>query len=224
MSVEYSSLQISGFRDEPVPNELVRWQSGSNTLAVLLPGRRYTCDMPLFYYAERLLLDRGWDILRVQYDYRQANDATSGDEQLERLAVDSRGAVNAGMADGTYRRVVLVGKSIGTIAMAQVLPALKAADTWSVWLTPLLKRPDVLECLMAEPSRSLVVIGSEDSQFDRVVIDALARDNGCAIVVIDGGEHSLDLEGDAAASAMSVVTAIHAMNRFLPDNDASIQG
>jgi len=223
VGVEYSTLEVEGFRGEPVPNEFVRQQSGSDTLAVFLPGRRYTCDMPLFYYAERLMVDRGWDVLRVQYDYRQSGELTSPDQQLERLAVDSRSAINAGMADGTYRRVVLVGKSIGTIAMAEVLPALEAADTWSVWLTPLLKRPDVLECVMAESSRSLVIIGSEDFQFDPFVIDALARDDGCAIVVIDGGEHSLDLEGDAAASAMSVVTTIHAMNRFLPDNDASIQ-
>jgi len=223
MSVEYSSLRISGFGDEPVPNELIRQRPGLNTLAVFLPGRWYTCDMPLFYFAERLMVERGWDVLRVQFDYRQSGEPVSEDEQLKRLAVDSQSAVNAGMADGTYRRVVLVGKSIGTIAMAQVLPALEAVDTWSVWLTPLLKRPDVLECVMAGSSRSLVVIGSEDFQFDPVVIDALARDNGCAIVVIDGGEHSLNLKGDAAASAMSVVTAIHAMNRFLPDNHATIQ-
>lgn len=217
MDVTYSTLAVEGFRGNPVPNELARQQLGSTTLAVLLPGRWYTCDMPLFYYAGRLLIDRGWDVLRVQYDYRQVNDATSEDEQLERLTVDSRSAVDAGLAHGTYQRLVLVGKSLGTIAMAQLLPALDVADAWSVWLTPLFKRPGVLQCVATCSDRCLVVVGSEDSHFDPDVVGRLASDAQCVTLVIDGGEHSLDLQGDAAGSAMSVVTTIHAMDRFLPE-------
>lgn len=220
MSVEYSTLTVEGFGGESVPNEFVRQQSGSTTLAVLLPGQYYTCDMPLFYYAERLLVDRGWDVLRVQYDYRQLDDSTGMEEQLERLSIDSRAAVDAGLAESRYQRVVLVGKSLGTIAMSHLLPTLAAADIWLVWLTPLLKRPDVLEYVASGTTRSLVVIGSEDSHFDPDVVDGLASDCRCATLLIDGGEHSLDLKGDAAGSAMSVVTTIRSMDRFLPGNDA----
>lgn len=220
MGVEYSTLEVEGFRGEPVPNELVRQQSRSTTLAVLLPGRGYTCDMPLFYYAERLLLERGWDVLRVQYNYRNLDASTSQQEQLERLKVDSRNVVGAGLAKGSCQRVILVGKSLGTIAMAYLLPTLRVADIWSVWLTPLLKRPDVLECVTVSSDRALVAIGSEDAHFDTALIDALACDNGCATLVISGGEHSLDLPGDAAGSAMSIVTTMNAMDRFLPDSDA----
>ncbi|HEV2065576.1 MAG TPA: hypothetical protein VGR08_01985 [Thermomicrobiales bacterium] len=49
MDVTYSPLQVEGLQGEFVQNELIRQQSGSMTLAVLLPGRWYTCDMPLFY-------------------------------------------------------------------------------------------------------------------------------------------------------------------------------
>lgn len=215
--VTYATLSVEGFRGSPVPNELIRQQSGSTTLAVLLPGRRYTCDMPLFYYAERLLVDRGWDVLRVQYDYRQLGETVTPEEQLERLAVDSRNAVAAGLAEVSYQRVILVGKSLGTIAMAHLLPTLDVADIWSVWLTPLLKRSDVLEWVAKGSDQSLIVIGSRDSQFDSALVGSLARDNECATLVIEGGEHSLDLSGDAAGSAMSIVTTMNAMNRFLPE-------
>jgi hypothetical protein len=220
LDVTYSTLAVEGFRGEPVPNELVRQQAGSTTLAVLLPGRLYTCDMPLFYYAECLLVDRGWDVLRVRYDYRKLDTPISQDEQLERLAIDSRSTLDAGLAEGTYQRVILVGKSLGTIAMAHLVPTLEGADPWLVWLTPLLKRADVLECVAAGEDRSLVVIGSGDTHFDPAVVDGLRRDNHCATLVIDGGEHSLDLPGDAAGSAMSVVTTMRAIDRFLPDGDA----
>lgn len=217
MDVTYSPLQVEGLQGEFVQNELIRQQSGSMTLAVLLPGRWYTCDMPLFYYAERLLIDRGWYVLRVQYDYRRENPASGEDEQLERLTVDSRSAIDAGLAHGTYTHLVLVGKSLGTIAMAQLLPALDVADAWSVWLTPLLKRPGVLQCVASCSDRSLVVIGSEDSHFDPAIVGSLASEGQCATLIIDGGEHSLDLRGDAVGSAMSFVTTINAMDRFLPE-------
>lgn len=219
MNVEYSTLAVAGFRGEPVPNELILQESGSTTLAVLLPGRGYTCDMPLFYFAERLLVDRGWDVLRVQYDYRRLDPSTSMDEQMERLAADSRAVFDVGFARGGYQRVVLIGKSLGAIAMARLLPSVDVADTWSVWLTPPLKRPDVLECVATGARRSLIVIGSEDSHFDLDVVESLANDRHCVTVVIEGGEHSLDLEGDAAGSAMSVVATMKAMDRFLPDGD-----
>lgn len=219
MDVAYSTLTVKGFQGESVPNELARQRAGSATLAVLLPGLWYTCDMPLFYYAERLLVDRGWDVLRVQYDYRQVGASTSMEEQRERLTVDCRAAFDAVLAESGYQRIVLTGKSLGTIAMSRLLPTLDVADIWSVWLTPLLKRPDVLEYAATGARRSLIVIGSEDSHFDLDVLDGLARDHGCSTLVIDGSEHSLDLPGDAAASAMSVVTTMKAMNRFLPDGD-----
>ena len=64
-----TTLTIQGYRDEAVPNRFLRPQGAINHLAVLLPGFGYTLDMPLFYYAQNLLLERGWDVLRVEYAY-----------------------------------------------------------------------------------------------------------------------------------------------------------
>src|SRR5215217_6235864 len=66
-----TTLSIQGYRDQPVPNRFLRPQGAIDHLAVLLPGFGYTLDMPLFYYAENLLLERGWDILRVEYAYNE---------------------------------------------------------------------------------------------------------------------------------------------------------
>ena len=66
-----TTLTIHGYRDEPVPNRFLRPEGAIDHLAVLLPGFGYTLDMPLFYYAENLLLERGWDVLRVEYAYNK---------------------------------------------------------------------------------------------------------------------------------------------------------
>ena len=69
------TLAIRGFGDLPVPNRLLRPEGAIDCLAVLLPGFGYTLDMPLFYYAESLLLERGWDVLRVEYAYNRLPEA-----------------------------------------------------------------------------------------------------------------------------------------------------
>ena len=66
-----TTLTIQGYRGEAVPNRFLRPEGAIDHLAVLLPGFGYTLDMPLFYYAENLLLERGWDVLRVEYAYNK---------------------------------------------------------------------------------------------------------------------------------------------------------
>ncbi len=54
-----TTLTIHGYRGEAVPNQFLRPEGAIDHLAVLLPGFGYTLDMPLFYYAGNLLLERG---------------------------------------------------------------------------------------------------------------------------------------------------------------------
>jgi len=63
-------IDIRGYRGKNVPNEFYRQPEGSSSLGVILPGVGYTSAVPLLYYAERLLIDRGCNVLTVDYVYR----------------------------------------------------------------------------------------------------------------------------------------------------------
>ncbi|MER3459557.1 MAG: hypothetical protein C4309_13855, partial [Chloroflexota bacterium] len=71
MKVSTTTLQISGYQGEPVPNTFFQHGGATDHIAIVLPGVRYTCPMPLLYYPTRLLLSMGADVLWVEYTYDQ---------------------------------------------------------------------------------------------------------------------------------------------------------
>jgi hypothetical protein len=215
MDVTFSALAVEGFGGSPVPNQFLRQRADATTLGVLLPGQDYTCDMPLLYYGERLLDDRGADVLSVRYDYRSLRGDVNREEREGRLRDDVGAALETGLSQRRYDRLVLVGKSLGTRAMAHMVENTMPAATWRVWLTPPLRDPDVLECISRHGNRSHVVIGTGDGHYDPVVVENLRIAHGCRVTVIAGAEHSLDVEGNVAASVEALRTVMSDMTMFL---------
>lgn len=110
-------LAITGYRGEPVPHSVIRQDGETTHLAILLSGMGYTCDMPLFYYSENILVDAGADVLRAEYAYNRRPEFQQlpDSEQLRWLFADTTAAYRARLARRTYDSVTLVGKSLGTL-------------------------------------------------------------------------------------------------------------
>lgn len=53
-----TSLEIHGYEKRRVENKLLRREQLSEALAVILPGRGYTCDMPMLYYTTEVFLQQ----------------------------------------------------------------------------------------------------------------------------------------------------------------------
>lgn len=212
------TLVITGFEGLPVPNRLLRPERAIDRLAVLLPGFGYTLDMPLFYYAENLLLERGWDVLRVEYAYNRLPGDASGWRVLlgERLLADAAAAWRAGRAQGAYSEVVFVGKSLGTQAMGHLLTAPDPPQRMrAVWLTPLLSIARLREQIAAFGGPSLFVIGTADEEYDAEALDALIAATGGEAVVVAGADHGMDIPGDPIASIRAMDQFVAALGRFL---------
>ena len=213
-----TTLTIQGYRGEPVPNRYLRPDAGINRLAMLLPGFGYTLDMPLFYYAENMLLERGWDVLRVEYAYNlRPQFQTASDQERERwLLADVTAAWHAGLEQGTYERILLIGKSLGTLAMGHLLTMTDPPPTvGAVWLTPMLAEDRLRQQIRRYGGPSLFVIGTVDPHFDPEVLnDMRAATNGEAVVV-EGADHGMDVPGDPLASVRAVERVVEALHRFL---------
>ena len=52
--LSFTSLSISGYRNEPVPNTFIRQDHTAQHLAILLPGYAYRATMPLLFNHARL--------------------------------------------------------------------------------------------------------------------------------------------------------------------------
>lgn len=218
---KYRKLDITGYQDKPVPNELVRPDGGVNRLAIVLPGFGYTCDMPLFYYAESICIESGIDVLRVEYAYNKVRGFAKlpAAERDRWLAGDVTAAYRAGIAQGAYRELILIGKSLGTAAMAHLLtmPDRFPGDIRAVWLTPAFRLPGLAERMSRCRVPSLLVIGDADQHYDAAALDTLRATTNPELLVIPGADHSLEIPGDLTASIAALQQTMQAVERFLSD-------
>lgn len=189
------TLEVMGF-DAPVPN--AHWTIGSDTLLIMLPGLGYTNQMPLMFYLHELARTRAWDVLEVNYDYRRVPRETSAEEWAARMMGDARPVIDAALERGTYRNIVLAGKSIGTRVMTTLLARGFEKATAFIWLTPLLVAGQIRDTVMNH-GPSLAVFGDEDYAVKDVDLPAIAR-AGVTMVVMPGGDHSMMIPGDVPQS------------------------
>jgi len=206
-----------------VPNEFYRQPEGSSSLGVILPGVGYTSAVPLLYYAERLLIDRGCDVLTVDYDYRSISRNVPTAEMEERLFTDTLQSLSVACDQHSYSSVVLVGKSLGTMAMA--MAHLLELQRWpivaSVWLTPILRRKDVRHQLANMSDRAFVAIGTDDGEYDEQLLHELQQRHGVDVCTIEGADHSIDIVGNVSDSVAVVRTVTHTMLAFLERIDST---
>lgn len=216
---EYSigPIEINGYRDKTVPNRFFRNVGPANGLAVLFPGLRYTCDMPLLFYPTKLFLTKGFDVLQLQTDYTDDRfSSNSPDRQLDWLGADAQGALQAGLAQREYPHLVLVGKSIGTLAMSVLLlnqPELRAHVT--VWLTPLFRLPLVEQATQQLSRPALFVGGTGDATFDAERLDHLETVIQAEKLVYEDADHSLEVSGNLDRSLQILQELVAGLSDFI---------
>jgi dienelactone hydrolase len=213
---QITSISITGYAGRPVPNLFFRQAQAANTLGVILPGLRYTCDMPLLYYAAQLLLQRKGDVLQLHTNYTGLEyQRAAPSEQARWLAEDALSAVQAGKAQRAYQRLVLVGKSIGTLALAYLVNAPLGAEASAIWLTPLLHQAQLVEAALRAKGPALFICGSGDPTYDAAAFQRLAKRQNATGLLIEAANHSLEIPGDLFRSLQMINHVVHGMADFL---------
>jgi hypothetical protein len=213
---EFTSLAFQGYGEQPVPNLFMRQAGAASTLAVVYPGLNYTCDMPLLYYPANLLLERGADVLQVKADYSGAAfQALPGTERFQWAYADAAAALGAGRAQREYAQVVLIGKSIGTLALAQLISTGAAEGAAVIWLTPLLHQPVIVEAALRHPGPALFAVGTGDRTYDTAALARIREATGAEAVFVEGGNHRLEIEGDLYRSLKAMEEVLRGIERFL---------
>ena len=167
---------------------------------VVLPGRQYTPDGPLLFFAAQTALMRGWDVRHVWWDAAPRDSQTVAEEvawvgaELDAATTDYDG------------RLVVIAKSLGTLAA----PLAAARGYEAAWLTPLLTEPAMAKVLLAYPARQFTVIGSDDPFLDGEVFNALPGER-----LLVSGDHVLRVPGDPAGMVASHDHFVRAFDAWL---------
>jgi pimeloyl-ACP methyl ester carboxylesterase len=216
MDVNLSSLDVAGYKNQPVPNTFIAQPNRANHLGVILPGYHYSPDMPPLHYAGRLLLDQGADVLQIEYAYYRTDFSKQPEsEQDNWLSSDVFAACNAGLAQRAYEKITLVGKSLGTIAMGHLLADPRFPTAACVWLTPLLTVEWLRARIEQIHPRSFFVIGTADPFYKPEILSHLEQVTNGSSLVIEGANHALEIPGDISKSLTMLNQIVQAVDEFL---------
>ena len=179
-----------------------------STLALIFPGIGYTFDRPLLYYSQKLALSRGMEVRRVPLSVT-LNKTLPNDVRMD---LACRQAAEQGWAAAQdlsgWDRVVLIAKSIGTVAAAAALQNLPVG-TPAILYTP-------LEQTFHYPVREAVVFtGTDDPWVRPGEIPALCKANNIPFHLFEGANHSLET-GDVLRDIEILRTVMEETAKLFP--------
>ena len=216
--METNSLNSVGYKNQQVPNTFIIQPTTNHHLGIILPGYRYSADMPVLHYAGRILLEQGADLLRVEYTYYQTDFKEQAESEQERwISRDVFAACNAALSYRSYDQITLVGKSLGTLAMGHLLADRRFQSATCVWSTPILP----LEWLRARIEqihpRSLFIVGTADELFQPDILKYLESVTKGRTLVIEGANHGLEIPESIPKSLAAVNHIVQALQEFLSE-------
>ncbi len=211
-------LTINGYRGEALPHTFFKQKAATSHAAIIFPGWGYTAQMPGLFYPTRLMSLVGADVLQVGYAYNQRTDfqTASGEVRSEWFRADIEAALHALLAQRPYEQITLIGKSLGTRALGHLLTSAKLPPRVSaVWLTPLLKDEQLRGQIQQYAGRSLFVIGTEDPHYIPEYLAEVQRATGGEAILIEGGDHGLNVGSDLLASIRAMERMMTVMQSFV---------
>ena len=216
--VSSEQLDIKGHGDKPLKNRLIRLSDDTQKVALVFPGLAYNSTMPLLHYSIQAIIASGINVLTVDYDY-------SNNPEFLKQSIRSRsdwmiGDIEAALKVITEQEnqevVCLTGKSLGTLALGHLLETHEnLRDAKTIWLTPLIKNPELMEQMLSHMKDAVLVIGTKDTHYDSDIIDRLNATTLLRGIVVDGANHGLEIEGNVTKSLQVLMQIVTIIQQFL---------
>jgi hypothetical protein len=216
--VSWDQLTIKGYNGRSLKNTLFRHPTETHKAAIVFPGLAYNSQMPLLHYSIKTIIDSGLNVLTVDYDYSNNPEFLKQSQKTRSdwLIEDVEASLRAITEEENQEVVCLVGKSLGTLALGHLLEKHEdLRDAKTIWLTPLIKNPELLEQMLAYMKDAILVIGAKDPHFDRDIIERLNATTQLGGIIIEEANHSLEIEGDVTKSLRVLMQIVSVLQQFL---------
>lgn len=190
-------------------------EQNSNVLAVLLQGIGYTFDMPLLYYSKRLSLEKGYDVLPIECGFQAAGKKLylENEKEIKIMIDESYELLKMSLCD-KYKRIIFIGKSIGTVVQKVIETRLKGdnfkGEIVNVYLTPINKT-----CELGIEHQSLVVCGTNDAFISSENREKMMNMDSIKYIEIEGAGHSLVIKDDVEKSIRALEYVLSEEKEFI---------
>lgn len=186
--------------------------NNSEVLVVILPGIGYTLDRPLLDYSKKLCMELGYDVLPIEYGF-QAARVQFNSERFNNLLDESMEILKISLSS-KYKKIVFIGKSIGTVVQKILQKRLKDEnDSYhfeNIYLTPVDKTVD-----LGIEAGSLVFTGSCDPLISKGNVHKLEKIEGLKLIKITDADHSLNIKNDVVKSTEYLMNIIKKEKDYL---------
>ncbi|MCL2353290.1 MAG: hypothetical protein FWC69_01520 [Defluviitaleaceae bacterium] len=154
-------------------------------IIILFPGKGYSTDMPLLYYAGFKYAMKGYKVLPIHYGALDKEKSRS--EVLEIAKAEASKQVKD-VDFSKYEEIVFASKSVGTVVAGYISEELDE-NIKHIYLTPI---DETLQFINNKDDIIAIIVGEEDKVFDTNTLKAHCHQKGIELHVIEGAGHSLE--------------------------------
>ncbi|NWK69287.1 alpha/beta hydrolase [Bacillus paramycoides] len=194
-------------------------EKGFNTVCFMFSGSGYNYDKPLFYYSTMVMLQNKIDVVHIHYSYDEQLMKKTMEEITKIMMDDINPVMNQVLKNGQYNKLMFLGKSLGTIPIANDLMKREGfLQSKMILLTPLLTFDTIFDSILHSDHEGLLVIGDKDHQYDADQIDQLYKTN-LKIDVVKNANHSVDVgEFETENSIEAIAKVIEQLKEVVRTN------
>ncbi|PES39246.1 alpha/beta hydrolase [Bacillus thuringiensis] len=194
-----------------INDKLIRYthiEKGSSTVCFMFSGSGYNYDKPLFYYATMLMLEHKIDVVHIHYSYDGQLMNKPMEEVTKVMMDDINPVINEVLKDEQYNETMFLGKSLGTIPIANdLMKREEFAQSKMILLTPLLTFDTIFDSILHSRHEGFLVIGDKDHQYNADQIDQLYKTN-LTIDVVKNANHSVNVGGYETENSIEAIAKI----------------
>lgn len=173
MKVNKKSLQT---KDKKISYTHI--ETGSKIICFMFSGAGYTYDKPLFYYATMTMLQNKIDVVHIHYSYNEDLFKQPLENITQTIMNDVNPVILDVLKNGQYTETIFLGKSLGTIPIAnEIMKRESYLESKMILLTPLLKFDLIFESIQNSKHQGLLVIGDKDPHYDSNKLEQLRKTN-----------------------------------------------
>lgn len=169
------------------------FEMGSKTICFMFSGSGYNYDKPLFYYSKMVMLQNKIDIVHIHYAYDEQTMKKPIEELTKIMMDDINPVILDVLKNGQYNNSIFLGKSLGTIPIANdLMKREEFLKSKMILLTPLINIDSIFDSILNSHHQGLFVIGDKDPRYNSNQIDQLSKSN-LKVDVVQNANHSLDV-------------------------------
>ncbi|PEL47430.1 alpha/beta hydrolase [Bacillus toyonensis] len=179
-----------------IDDKVIRYthiEKGSSAVCFMFSGTGYNYDKPLFYYATMLMLEHKINVVHIHYSYDGQLMEKPMEVVTKVMMDDINPIINEVLKSGQYNDSMFLGKSLGTIPIANdLMKREEFSQSKMILLTPLLTFNSIFDSILHSRHEGLLVIGDRDHQYNANQIEQLDHSN-LKIEIVNNANHSLNV-------------------------------